>query len=220
MDPWRDAIAQLERWHARADRSALDLAARFLSGELPGLLSPRLARKLGAEIVRDLVQEFLLYLHQKPLPTTPEHPRTYLGRALQNRALSHLRRKHEEPMAALPEPQPAHFVPAPERQVAARQILRALQTLSMEDRVALKLAEAPEALDPDELDWLAARLDATRDEARARALRADNTAERVLLFEPAPAAADELQGGRAIDRFHKRVSRARQRLLALLGGVR
>ncbi|MBK8691627.1 MAG: hypothetical protein IPN17_04815 [Deltaproteobacteria bacterium] len=89
----------------------------------------------------------------------------------------------------------------------------------MEDRVALKLAEAPRPSTPtNSTGWQ--RASTPRDEARARALRADNTAERVLLYEPAPAAADELQGGRAIDRFHKRVSRARQQLLALLGGER
>nr|MBK7070494.1 hypothetical protein [Deltaproteobacteria bacterium] len=122
-------------------------------------------------------------------------------------------------MAILPEPPPAHFVPAPERQVAARQVLRALQALSVEDRVALKLAEAPEALDPDELDWLAARIDSTRDEARARALRADKPRSAVLLYEPAPAAADKLQGDG--DRpLSQAVSRARQRSLALLRGER
>lgn len=219
-DPWREAIEQLAQWHSVGDRSALDLAALFLSRGLPDLLAPRLARKLGDETVRDLVQQFLLDLHRKDLPTTPDHPKTYLGRALQNRALSHLRHKAPEPMAVVPEPPAEHSMPSQERQVAARQVLRALQTLSMEDRVALKLSDAPEALDADEIDWLAKRANVSRADVRTLAARAENASERVRLFESSLASVDERKGGRAIDRFHKRVSRARQRLLALVGGER
>lgn len=218
-DPWRSTLARLASWHAVGDRRALDAAMRFLSGALPGLIAPRLARKLGDEIVRDLVQQFLLDLQRKPLPSSPEHPRTYLGRALQNRALSLLRRKDAAPFAEVPDPPPAHITPPQERQTAAREVLRALQTLSMEDRVALKLSEAPEALDDDEIDWLAVRAGLPRGEVQSRALRAESASERILLFDPVHGP-DEREAGRAIDRFHKRVSRARQRLLALLGGER
>lgn len=219
MDPWRDTILRLERWHSAQDRPALDLAAHFLAQEMPGLLSPRLARTLGDATVRDLVQQFVLDLCKRPLPSTPEHPRTYLGRALQNRALSHLRRKQAEPMAIVPEPPPEHLAPAAERRAEARQALRVIQTLSMEDRVALKLSDAPEALDLDELDWLAARAGVPHDEVRALAFRAETAGDRVRLFDPG-SSADDFDAGRAVDRFHQRVSRVRKRLRALWEGAR
>lgn len=221
MDPWSSSLESLQRWHAASDREALVVALRFLSGALPGLLSPRLARRLGDETVRDIVQQFLLDLQARPLPSTPEHPRTYLGRALQNRALSLLRRKGAVPGIAVPDDPPLeHSLPAQERQVAARQVLRALQSLPMEDRVALKLSETPEFLDDDELDWLASRAGIPREEVRARGLRAKRTEERVRIFEGVTEPFAESEVGRAVDRFHKRVSRARQKLLERIGGER
>jgi DNA-directed RNA polymerase specialized sigma24 family protein len=219
-DPWQWSIERLDRWHTHADRDALEEVLRFLSEALPELLAPRLVRKLGGETTRDLVQEFLLGLQRKPLPTCPEHPRTYLGRALQNRALSLMRRKDAELVAVVPEPPLDHAAPAQERQTAAREVLRALQMLPMEDRVALKLSEAPEVLDDDEFEWLVARAGVPREEAQARALRAASAEERAQLFEGGREPLDECDVGRAINRFHKRVSRARQKLLTLLGGER
>jgi len=220
MDPWHAAIEQLARWHSQADRSALDRAAAFLSEALPNLLGPRLARKLGDQTIADLVQQFILDLHERPLPTTPDHPRSYLGRALQNRALSLLRVRAPEPMAVVGRTRAEPFVPSHERQVAARQVLRALQTLSMEDRVALKLADAPEALDADEVDWLANHSGHPRADIHSLAVHAENASERVRLFEPTRETTDPRDDERAIERFHKRVSRARQRLLALIEGER
>lgn len=220
VDPFATAIDQLSRWHAQQDRAALAEALHSLSDALPSLLAPRLARRLGEETVRDLVQQFLLDLQRRPLPTLPDHPRTYLGRALQNRALSLLRRKDAEPVPVVPEPLQEDLVAVQERRLAAREVLHALQGLSMEDRVALKLSEAPEELDGEELDWLAARGGASREGVRAACLRVERAEERAALFEGRQEPFDATEVQRAIDRLHKRVSRARQRLIERIGGAR
>jgi hypothetical protein len=212
------AVEGIERWHTHGDRDARDAALGFLGAHLPSLVPPRLAQRLGGDTVRDLVQEFLLGLHSSSLPSSPEHPRAYLGQAIQRRALSLLRRKSAEPMAIVPEPPQEHSAPPQERQVAARQALAALRALSAEDRIALKLTATPEALDEDELDWLAARNRTSREAVRVLALRAESTEARAQLFDGAVQPPREADAGRAIDRFHKRVSRARQRFLARAGG--
>lgn len=217
-DEWSRAVEGIERWHTHGDREARDAAFAFLSKQLPGLVPPRLARSLGDGVVHELMQEFLLGLHISPLPSSPEHPRSYLGRAIQHRALSQLRRKRAEPMATVPEPPQEHSAPPQERQVAARQALAALRALSAEDRIALKLTATPEALDEDELDWLAARNRTSREAVRVLALRAESTEARAQLFDGAVQPPREADAGRTIDRFHKRVSRARQRLLSRIGG--
>lgn len=217
-DLWADAIRGLERWHTNGDRGSLEAALQFLSAELPLLLSSSLTHRIGTEAVRDLVQEFLLALQMRPLPAIPAHPRSYLGRAVQNRALSQLRRTRDEPVATLPESPPEVLDAVLERQVAAREVLQHLQELSMEDRVALKLSMAPEALDAEELRWLASRCGLSTDEVRQRALQAERAEDRVVLYEHALGMADEAGLARAIDRLHKRVSRARQRLLERIRG--
>ncbi|MFO0647977.1 MAG: hypothetical protein U0326_17190 [Polyangiales bacterium] len=164
------------------------------------------------------MQEVVMQLQRKPLPSSPEHPRTYFGRALQNRALSALRRKSPELAAEVPEPPPELDTPSQERQTAAREVLDALQSLTVEDRVALKLASAPEALDDGELDWLAARLNVSRYEARSLALTRERTEDLARLFEGEHDATETRVALRAIDRFHKRISRARQRLRDRIGG--
>lgn len=217
-DSWIDAIRQLEQWHMNGDRGSLEAALRFLSAELPLLLSPSLTHRVGAEAVRDLVQEFLLDLQKRPLPAIPTHPRSYLGRAVQNRAISQLRRNRDEPVATLPESPSEEHESALERQLAAREMLQHLQELPMEDRVALKISMAPEALDAEELRWLTARCGLSTVEVRQRALRAERAEDRVVLYENALGMADEAEIARAIDRLHKRVSRARQRLLERIRG--
>jgi hypothetical protein len=199
------------------DREARDAAFAFLSKQLPGLV-PR-GSPAASATGRPRADAGVS-------PRPPHQPTAFLSRAspqlprraIQHRALSQLRRKRAEPMATVPEPPQEHSAPPQERQVAARQALAALRALSAEDRIALKLTATPEALDEDELDWLAARNRTSREAVRVLALRAESTEARAQLFDGAVQPPREADAGRTIDRFHKRVSRARQRLLSRIGG--
>lgn len=117
-------------------------------------------------------------------------------------------------------PGPENPEDALQRGHAAIAIQRALDSLPIDDRVAVKLVHAVEWLTPSEMAWLAGRLRIERDDVPTAITAAGDRYELTKIFDPGDDSPTDLRARRQrLDRFLKRVDRALDRVRASLGGL-
>lgn len=219
---WEDAWADLELWHAEHRVSAARSALQFIESELRLRAPPEARGPANVEILNDALQNFLEGLLKKPLPCLPENPRAYLRRALRNRCIDLLRKQQRRSEVPIQEDQgresPANEPPADhgmERHEDAAQLRAALATLAIQDRVALKLVDAPELLDTQELRWLGERGRLSQDQVLERIHAATDVYHLTEIFDPPKDAAVDDRRHR-MERFRRRRGRARDKLRPLM----
>lgn len=217
LPAWSTIPDQLTAWHAHGDRNAAAEAITFLEIELRLAFPPAARRRWPAQQLDDALQGFLTRLLQRPLPVRPTDPKGYLKRAFRNWCISLERRNREIPT------DDAVFVDLPatsnddvETQQRVARAARAMQELRIEDRVVIKLVEAPEWLDHVEWTWLAERSDLTTDAATLLARNATDILALSLLFDPGPEPTTVEARRTRLERFRKRRNRARDALIAAL----
>ncbi len=216
---WIDCYAGLVRWRVAGDRHAAEEALRFLEPQLRVRVPLWVREGLGQAAVDALVQSFLEKMLAVSLPQTVESPRGYLIRAFQNHARSEvrsLRRRKEVPEQDLPALSAAVEPDGPievERSRSRVLLLAALERLSVEDRIILKLQIVPEWISPQDLLWLSGRTGASPAEISHRIICAEGSYELSLVFEPSTGrAGSKKDRSRRLDRFRKRKDRALERL--------
>ncbi|MCB9793193.1 MAG: sigma-70 family RNA polymerase sigma factor [Alphaproteobacteria bacterium] len=213
-DPWSTALAQLTRWHATRDAEAATAALTFIEVELRRRIPPAARRRWPAEQLEDAVQGFLLRLLQRPLPEDAQgQPAAYLTRAFRNRCIDierGRRRDPAEPWETFEQAAPA--AGTPETREALRRAVDALDGLRVEERVVIKMTDAPQLLTEEELAWLAERAGRNVDEVREAVLSSPSVFELTLLFDPGAAPRDDKERRDRMERYRRRRSRARAKL--------
>lgn len=182
-------------------------------------LCPRGSRRARRGYRARSGQEFLLGLHSSSLPSSPEHPPRLprAGHTAPRPEPATPQERRADGHGA--EPHPRSTAP-PRKSVRLRRGRRwpRCAALSAEDRIALKLTATPRPSTRTSSTGSPPATRTSREAVRVLALRAKSTEARAQLFDGAVQPPREADAGRAIDRFHKRVSRARQRFLARAGG--
>ncbi len=211
-------VADLRAWHHVADREAARRALVVVEPALRARVPAGVRRRWTPEQVEDVVQGFLERLLARPLPDGIENPAAYLVVAFRNWCLGVERGrkgKNDEPW----EDEHPQREPGEDRTVArdeALQLDRAFGTLSIEDRVAVAMVDAPHALDAAEWAWLAQRCGRPVDEVRTLVLACPPVFELTLLFDPTATPEDGSGRRDRMERFRKRRERARSRLRAAM----
>lgn len=216
--PWREAIDHLSVWHSKQDRRAAAAALAFVEVELRLRIPPAARRRWPREQVEDALQSFLLRLIQKPLPTLVEHPAAYLTRMFRNWCIDIERGRQRAPTEPWEDATLVEQIhPEPSVRQDLERLTAALAALSIDDRVAIKMTDAPEILTWEEFDWLGSRAGLSALEVRDRVMACPPVFELTLLFDPGEAPADAQMRRDRMERFRKRRERARQRLRDRLG---
>lgn len=214
---WRAAIDGLARWHASEDRAAAGPALAFIEVAVRLRIPAAARRRWPAEQVEDAVQGFLLRLLRKPLPADILHPAAYIQTAFSRWCIDVERgrkRTATEPWEETAPEQPV--APEAESKEEVERIETALDGLSMEDRVALKITTVPDMLTWAELSWLGGRAGLSANEARDRVVACPSVYELTMLFDPGAEPRDAKERRDRMERFRKRRERARDRLRAQL----
>lgn len=225
--PWHNALADLAAWHSTRDRSAARSALTFIEPELRLAIPPLVRRTWPEEQVEDALREFLARLLERPLPENIDDPRRYILRSFGNRCIDlHRARQRRNEVAVAegsgwepvePGPDASQRMDQEEQAAALRE---AIGSLPIADRVALKLVDAPEWLDPVELAWLVQRSGRDPDALRRAIIAAEDSFALTELFDPpTPGQPDDRR--LRMERFRRRRGRARDRLRTILasGGV-
>jgi DNA-directed RNA polymerase specialized sigma24 family protein len=222
-----DAIGdELRRWHASGDREAGRSALAFLESELRRMV-PGLARRTWPpDVIEDALRDFLVKVIEVPLPPGIDDLRRYLGRAFRNHCIdvheARSRRRETSTNDAAEgwdppiedDVSPAAVVLVAER---SRQLRAALQRLEIADSIALKLDDAPELLDDDEIRWLADRIGTEPATIREAVASAEDVHDLTRVFDPQDDNPDDPQERRKrMERFRRRRARARDKLRTLL----
>jgi DNA-directed RNA polymerase specialized sigma24 family protein len=217
-DAWQAALDGLQAWHDRRDQAAGESAISFLEVELRRRVPAAARRRWPEEQLHDALQGFLARLVERPLPPTiKSHPQAYLTTSFRHWCIDIERGRQRH--AAEPwedNDQTVTAEPAPEVRERVERVTQALDALPVEDRVVLKMTDAPELLTWLELDWLARRSASSADDVRARVLRCPPVYELTLIFDPGPEPGDAKGRRDRMERFRKRRERARSRLRAAL----
>lgn len=217
LPAWSTIPDQLTAWHAHGDRNAAAEAIRFLEIELRLAFPPAARRRWPSQQLDDALQGFLTRLLQRPLPTRPTDPNGYLKRAFRNWCVSIERRNREIPTDdAVFVELPATTSDAGEIQQQRDHAIRAVGALRIEDRVAIKLVDAPEWLNDVELGWLAERADLTTAAVSLLVQNAPDILILSILFDPGPEPTTVEARRTRLERFRKRRNRARDALIAAL----
>jgi RNA polymerase sigma factor (sigma-70 family) len=221
-DLWQKAVADLALWHTERARPAARSALTFIEAELRLAVPPLVRRTWPAEQLDDVLREFLTRLLDRPLPDDIDDPRHYLVRAFRNRCIDQHRAQQRRQEVAFPEPstwEPPDPSPTASEHLQAQERARALQaaldSLSVADRVAMKLVDAPEWLDDVELAWLSERAGVSLDAVLSAVRVARDVFALTELFDPAtPGGADDRR--QRMERFRRRRGRARDKLREIL----
>ncbi len=215
---WGALCGQLVRWHSEADRPAAEVALRFVEVELRARIPTGVRRRWSAEAVEDALQGFLSRLLTRPLPAGIEAPERYIHRSFRNWCIDIERTEVRRPTDPWEESIASESF---QREVEAREELAqtcaALDSLRIEDRVVIKMADAPRLLTWEELDWLARRASLSAMEVRDRLLGDIDGYGLTLIFDPGHEPMDAKGRRDRMERFRKRRERARIGLLAALG---
>lgn len=226
---WQTAVEALSRWHAHHDRHAGRAAIAFLEVELQQMVPPLVRRTWPPDLIEDVVRELLRWLIEHPLPTEGiGNIRGYFRVTLRRRCLDEYDRRLRRPedLLARAGVSPEDHLPAVPSALdaatdrdRAEQLHAALRQLKLPDRVALKLEHAPDWLDDEEAEWLAAGIGCSVSEARAKAAETQDMYEITRLFDPGDDDPSDAQARRKrMERFRKRRDRARDQMLELLKG--
>jgi DNA-directed RNA polymerase specialized sigma24 family protein len=209
---WSSVLDDLRAWHADGDRRAGQRAVEAVERELRRRVPAAAKRRWPPEQVEDALQGFLMRLVRLPLPASIVDPRAYLIRAFRNACIDVERGRKRH--AAEPWDED-HGAAAPTDDSAER-IEAALATLSLDDRLALKMTTAPDLLSHEELDALARRAGLSVHEVAERVRACPPIHELTLLFDPAERPGEDRRD--RMERFRKRRERARKRLRDALRG--
>ena len=220
QEQWHAAIHGLRLWHAHGDREAARSALEYLEVELRLRIPAAARRRWPAEQVEDALQGFLTRLLKRPLPETAvERPAAYLARAFRNWCIDIERGRKRHAGEPWDDNTPGEWDSgSPETRQRLERVAAALDALSVEDRVAIKMTDAPEMLTEVELAWLGARAGLALDTVASKVLACPPVFELTLIFDPGPDPRDGKERRDRMERFRKRRERARTRLRALLGG--
>lgn len=225
---WETLQTELQRWHESRDRAAGRAALAFLEVELR-LMVPALVRRTWPEdLVEDALRAFLLKLIKKPLPPDIQKRRNYVAQAFRYHCIDcfEARRRQENSVGSETAPwEPlTESSPSPESivlQAERDQELRgALGKLDIADRIVLKLDDAPELLDDEELGWMGARLGLDNAAVLKEVMSAEGIYAITHVFDPG----DDVPGDsgarrKRMERFRRRRARAREKMRALLVAV-
>jgi DNA-directed RNA polymerase specialized sigma24 family protein len=222
-DPWADALADLAAWRKKRDRAAAHRALGFLEPQLRARVPVRARRRLGGDVTDEGVQSFLEKLLRIELDPEIRHPRAYVVRAFKNHFLD-----LEETRARLPS-KGLHEVadlesalPSPEAVVESAQVEtrlhKAIESLAIPDRVALKLADAPEWITDDELRWLANETGRGPAELPPLIVAIESAFDAMEVFEGEAPGDKESSRRHRMERFRRRRARARAKLRAAFEG--
>lgn len=219
---WQRVLDDLSRWHTRRDATSARHALSFLEPELRLAIPPIVRRKWPKEQVEDVLRELLTMLLERPLPAGISDPRGYLLQTFRNRCvdLHRAQQRHERAQFKdkagwdLPAA-PPHADARLEREDSRATIQAALLKLSVSDRVALKLCDAPEWLDEVEIRWLANKVGVTPDVVLTMLDVATDVFTLTEIFDPPPQGAPDDRRQR-MERFRKRRARAREKLRVVL----
>lgn len=219
---WSSVLELLVRWHRDRDHGAARTVFTFLEQELRREVSARQPE------VEDALRDVLARLVETRLPPGVQDPRAYLVTAVRRRGIDLVRarqrrREHGGEQELLQvkfdqprEQEPAEAASATER---AERVRRAIGRLEIADRVALKLCDAPEWLDDEELLWLSSRMSGTSEEIRAAIGRARDMHDLTRIFDPGEDDPRDPEARRKrMERFRKRRNRIAERVAALLAG--
>lgn len=216
---WRKSLSDLESWHQCRDRRAATAALTFFEVQFRATIPPAVRRRWPPEQVDDAIQAFLQRLLERPLPPQIDDPKAYLLRAFANACIDierGRRRRPAEPCEDIEE------LPTSEDPSDAKDRLLALESrlreMRIEDRVALKMVDAPLTLTDDEFAWLARRAGLAENEVRKRVLAHPPVYDLTFLFDPGPPSADASERRDRMERFRKRRERARKAILRNAGG--
>ena len=223
-DPWASALTDLVSWRERGDRTAARRALTFLEPQFRARVPARARRRLGTAVIDDGLQSFLEKLLRVRLDPTAAYPRAYLIRSFKNHFVDLEEAQARLPSAFLPDlPEQESPLPDPESLLRSAQdcerLRRALASLSTPDRVALKLADAPEWITDDEMAWLADETGRSVAQVEALIGSVDSPFDAMEAFEPSDR--EELEGSRRhrMERFRRRRARAREKLRTAFGEV-
>lgn len=212
---WSEVLPLLERWHQQQDPVAGRAVFTFLEEEL------RAAAPRGAREGEDAIRDVLAKLVATPLPAKVRNLKAYLVTAVFNRARDRVRERQRREKGACAAPpretadaDPAELVASAE---AAARVRRALARLDITDRVAFKVAEAPEWIDDQELAWLAARMNRSLNEVREIVANVEDRYEVTRVFDPGEDdPSDPVARRRRMERFRKRCNRIAERVGRLM----
>lgn len=223
---WDNAHALLLRWHTERRPAVGRGVLRFIETELRSMTPAVVRRSWPSDLVEDALREFLVRLLEHPLPSDVADLRAYLRRAFANHCIDGYRaraRKRETSLEASAGEweQPEPGTPAPLQAILhgehRARLQAALASLSVVDRVVLKLELAPEWLGEGEVAWLAERMASNPQEVRAAIDAADDMHALTRIFDPGDDGPDDPEARRMrMERFRRRRARAREKLRVLL----
>lgn len=222
---WETLRLALAKWHADRDRVLGRRVFTFLEQELRLMVPPLVRRAWPEDLVDDVLRSVLAELAQNPLKEGVLAIQPYLRRLLRNRFIDGNRRRRRRAEVPLTEvaQRSSEDVRVPEslevalRHNVAHRVNRALEQLSMADRVGLKLVEAPEWLNEDELSWLARRAGRSVTEVQTAIVAARDVHALTRMFDPGDDDADDRDARRRrMERFRRRRERALKKLRPLL----
>jgi DNA-directed RNA polymerase specialized sigma24 family protein len=226
---WDDALRSLARWHLCRDDAAGREVFDFLQHELRRMVPPKTRHRWAESEVDDAIATLLKKLVEKPLSPEIRELKPYLARALRNVCVDVERargRRREQLYDAADVPIDVEesllsAVRSPEETIVERaqveSLLDGLLRLEIADRVALKLQLVPQALDAEELSWLAARNSTLISETLLQVQRATEVYDLTRIFDPGDDSPHDPAARRLrMERFRKRCARAREKLFGLL----
>ncbi|MCW8137961.1 MAG: hypothetical protein KIT58_03560 [Planctomycetota bacterium] len=217
---WSSVLELLERWHRDRDHGAARTVFAFLEQELRREVSARQPE------LEDALRDVLARLVEAPLPPGVHDPRAYLVTALHRRGIDLVRAKQrrrehggEQELIQFKLDRPRELEPgeAASSSERAERVRGAIRRLEIADRVALKLCDAPEWLDDEEVLWLASRLSCTSEEVHAAVGRAGDMHDLTRIYDPGTDDPRDPEARRKrMERFRKRRNRIAERVAQLL----
>ncbi len=212
---WQEAFRDLAAWHTHQDHAAANRALSTIESWLRTRIPPAARSRWSHDEIDDAIQGFLERLLNKPLPDNIDDPRAYLGRAWRNWCISRQRGRKTDKHAPWDEDRaPETTRQAPDIQQRLARASEALETLSIKDRVVIKLVDLPWALSWKELTWLGQRSGRSATEVRDAVMGTFDKLELSLIFDPGPPPTTPKERRDRLERFRRRRSRAREKLKA------
>lgn len=227
---WDKIKTALVQWHRSHDGRANREEFAFLETELRLMIPALVWRTWTEDLIQDALRSFLVKLLEKPLPEPTDNLRAYLATALKRHCIDLYEARRGRRTTSI-EDMPQGWEPpasssespleiAEQRELSEKRtekLRSALLTLSVEDRIALKLAHAPERLDAAEIQWLSVRANMDTKEVRRLIQSTDDIYPLTHVFDPGDEPLDDPAVRRKrMERFRKRRSRACAQLREIL----
>lgn len=222
---WENAHRLLLKWHEDSDPEVGRAVFYFLEVELRLMIPSLVRRSWPEDLVEDTLRSFLSRLVERPLATEISSLRAYLRRSFGNYCIDCHRaqaRRREIPLEIHSNEwdQVVEYTRSRIVDEAHTNLSLAMASLSIKNRVVLKLELAPEWLSDEEIDWLASRTN-SNSACILDAIRcADDMHALTRIFDPGDDSPDDPKLRRdRMERFRRRRSRARDILRQMLKEV-